>query len=161
MISVADLTEWLKAEAGDADLIADLEAAAVELVSRYTGRYFGAAGTITEYLSWRGGTLQLANEPTGAVTLSERSSDGSWSAVDTSGYYVDGRLVFMTGAVPLTVSHLRAQYTAGYASGAEPEVAKQAVRILVATWFENREAVVVGVAADEVPMSVQMLLRAL
>jgi len=57
-----------------------------------------------------------------------------------------------TAAVTLT-------YVAGYATRAEiPERAKQAVMMLVGHWFENRETVVVGTTASEVPLAVQALL---
>jgi uncharacterized phiE125 gp8 family phage protein len=64
---------------------------------------------------------------------------------------------------------VRVVFTAGYASGDSggspvdlaanvPEIAKLAIKMLVAHWFENREAVLVGDQAQEVPFAVKVLM---
>ena len=40
-----------------------------------------------------------------------------------------------------------------------PETIRQAIRMLVAHWYENRTAVVVGVSTAELPMAVQALIN--
>ncbi len=63
---------------------------------------------------------------------------------------------------PSTRSQLNAvtiTYTAGYGAAAVvPKAIKQAILMLVAHWFENREPVVVGTITSEVPMTVKALL---
>lgn len=51
-------------------------------------------------------------------------------------------------------------FVAGYGAAAAnvPEPIRTALKILVATWYENREALVTGTIATQLPLSVQMLL---
>ena len=50
-------------------------------------------------------------------------------------------------------------YVSGYASAAAvPENFKQAMRMLIAHWFEYREPIIVGGAVSNVPLSVETLL---
>lgn len=51
-------------------------------------------------------------------------------------------------------------YTAGYgaAGTAVPRPLRQAMLLLVSHWFENREAVISGTIASELPLAVKMLL---
>jgi uncharacterized phiE125 gp8 family phage protein len=50
-------------------------------------------------------------------------------------------------------------FVAGYANGdAVPKHLLQAVYLLVGHWYENRETVIVGMTANNVPMAVQALL---
>lgn len=46
----------------------------------------------------------------------------------------------------------------GESQGPVPEALKQAVRMLVGHWYENREASVVGVAAQPLPMGVDAIV---
>ena len=51
------------------------------------------------------------------------------------------------------------RYVAGYGNGVDvPAPIRSAMAILVGTWYENREATVVGMAANEVPFSVEAML---
>lgn len=51
-------------------------------------------------------------------------------------------------------------YTAGYgaAATAVPKAIKQAIMIMVAHWYENREPIITGTIVAEVPMSANALL---
>ncbi|TVQ59914.1 MAG: hypothetical protein EA379_09545 [Phycisphaerales bacterium] len=56
---------------------------------------------------------------------------------------------------------VRITYTAGYADAASvPRNTMHALRLLVAHWYEHREAVVVGTITANVPMTVDALLAA-
>jgi uncharacterized phiE125 gp8 family phage protein len=57
------------------------------------------------------------------------------------------------------IGYVLVEYTAGYATvPLVPARAKQAVRMLVGHWYENRESVVIGGGAPlEVPQAVEML----
>lgn len=160
MIPVADLVTALNAEPGDATYIAQLLAAAVEYINEPGGRYFGSIAEVTENVVWRGGTFQLASEPVDGVFAVTKWSGSAWEAVDTAGYVLDGRLVFAdTPDLRYGRSHLRVTYEAGYEEIGEewdaPEDIKQAVRMLVAHWFTNRE----GTTSDEVKEGINMVLR--
>jgi uncharacterized phiE125 gp8 family phage protein len=61
---------------------------------------------------------------------------------------------YLTNAVTVT-------YVAGYASAAlVPESTKQAIKLLAAHYWENREAVVVGTITAVLPLAVEALLSA-
>ena len=64
---------------------------------------------------------------------------------------------------PYPVSSVRIRYTAGYKTGGPdclkiPEEIKQALKLLIGHFYENRESVVVGTVANKVPFSVEALL---
>jgi uncharacterized phiE125 gp8 family phage protein len=48
-------------------------------------------------------------------------------------------------------------YTAGYAVGEEPPELIQAMLLLIAHWYDNREAVTVGEVSEELKLAVQSL----
>lgn len=62
--------------------------------------------------------------------------------------------LFADTAMPVTLS-----FTAGYGGeAAVPSPIKQAIRLLVSHWFENREAVQSGASSVELPMGVSALI---
>lgn len=167
MISTADLQDWMKAEDADAPVLRQLEEAAVKAIEQMTGRYYGVEDTITEVIPFRGFPLTLANEPNGGVITTLEQWDGSaYTTVDAANYYVWNSFVFSEGSWDtLSLTRFRVTYPAGYTVDPldadvwdAPEDIKLAVKLLVGHYFENRESVVVGTTASEVPMSVQMLV---
>jgi len=57
---------------------------------------------------------------------------------------------------------VRIAVVAGYANqAAVPEMAKHAIRLLVAHWYENREGVINGTISSDVKLTVEALLRSL
>jgi hypothetical protein len=166
MIPVYDLVEWLKAEPEDFDRIEALRHAAVAFVNEPGGRRFQASGAVVDNIAWTGGAFLLSTEPAGAVTFTRWESSG-WAEVDSTGFVIDGRLVYGYGLTwygGSTPVHLRASYTGGYAVDPvdasafdAPEDIKQAVRMLVADWYRNPEGV--GEVTDEVAVGVNAILR--
>lgn len=163
MISVDELVEYVRADEADYDRIEYLRDAAVAYINEPGGRYFGPTATITETIVWRGGVFQLANTPLGALTIT-RANGAAWDAVDTTGWIIDGRLVYGYGITAPTTgaAHFRVSYEAGYAPGfdgayAAPDDIKQAVRMLVAHWYRHPEAV--GETTEEVDWAVSAILR--
>lgn len=78
----------------------------------------------------------------GIVGLVANKKDQSWPETE------DERL-----------SAVEVKFVCGYgAASAVPEAIKSAIKVLVATWYENREAIVVGVMASKVPNTVSLLL---
>lgn len=171
MISAASLVEWLNAEAEDETLIGSLRDAAVAYINEPGGKYFGAVATITDRLNWGGGTFLLSNEPIdGTYTVTEW--DGSaWAAVDTSNYVLDGRLIYadestLTFTTRTTPRRFRIEYQAGYTLNADgetlddaPEDVKQAVRMIVADWYRNREGKAENRVSAEINVAVDAILR--
>lgn len=168
MITVNDLMDWLNAEEADRELVTSLRASAIEYINEPGGRYFGPVRTITDFVVSRGGTFLLSNEPKDGVFTVERHDSGAWSAVDISEYVRDGRLIY--GASPSrfgsSYSHLKVTYQAGFEEyppegeeGGAPEDVKQAVKMLVAHWFLNRETAVVGSTSAEIAHGVNDIMR--
>lgn len=167
MIADEDLLAFTNADEGDLALLRSLERAAVEYVNEAGGPYFGVEAEQVETLLYRGGAFRLASEPTGDVVLEEEVSPGVWQA--WADFARVGRMVYPRGARRLSGAvFLRATYPAGYEVDEEdpsvwsaPELIQQAVRMLVAHWYLNRETVVVGTTSNEVQMGVRDIIRRL
>lgn len=167
MISDAELLAWTRADAADTATLRLLEKAAIQAVQQITGRYHGVTATITEIIRFRGFPLTLANDPIGGVITSLEQWDGStWTTVTASNYSVWNSFVFSEGSwSTLSLTRFRATYQAGYTVDgvdanvwAAPDDVKQAVRLLVGSWFENRENTIVGTISTELEVGVKMLL---
>lgn len=174
MISTADLQDWMKAEDVDAPVLRILEEAAIKTVQKQTGRYWGVTATQTEIIRFVSWPLPVANAPIGGVLTSlEQWNGNAWALVDASNYYVDGCFIWPNASYtwppsyqyPYSPLRFRVIYSAGYtvdASDADvwpaPDDIKQAVRHLVGNWFENREAVVIGMITSDVKLTVDYLL---
>ena len=52
------------------------------------------------------------------------------------------------------------RFTLGYANaGAVPEDIKLAIKLLLATWYENRQTVVTGTQVNDIPMTYQFIME--
>lgn len=166
MISTADLRDWTKAEAADDAVLRRLEVAAVAYCQNVTGKYLGVRAEVTDSIRFHGWPLQLANDPIGATITAFQEWDGSaWSAVDVTSYYLDGSFIWPETWRPTNARRFRVIYNAGYTVDlgdanvwAAPEGIKQAVRLLVGHWYENREAVGVATTSVEIQLGVEALL---
>lgn len=170
MISTQDLQDWMKADDADAPMLRILEEAAVKAAERITGRYLGVTATRTETIRFKNWPLALQNDPIGGVVTSVSQWDGSaYGAVDASSYYVDGSLIYSNASfIPSIVEtgrRFQVVYQAGYTVDAldadvwaAPSDIRMAVMLTVGHWFENREAVIVGTNAIEIPFSARVLL---
>ena len=70
----------------------------------------------------------------------------------------------VNGELPTLADRINAvavQYTVGYgaASTAVPDGIKQAVLLTIGNWYENRQTVITGRTATELPLSSQYLLN--
>jgi uncharacterized phiE125 gp8 family phage protein len=117
-----------------------------------------------------GGNVEIRKAPflavTSVVTLDEADAPTTWAA---SNYYVTkrhgfGHIVKKAGAVwpILTIRSDGAiviTFTAGYGPNASdvPMAIRQALKMTVAHWYENREAV--GENMQEIPQGAMVLLR--
>lgn len=139
----------------DDALLEDYERAAVDYVERLTGRRWGAAGEVVQIERWSGGAVMLNDEPQGAVTVEESADGVTWATL--SDVVFAGRLAYLP-RYPVAPRFLRLTYPAGYGADA-PETIKQAVRLLVGHWYENRESVIVGRTSKEIEHTVSALVR--
>jgi uncharacterized phiE125 gp8 family phage protein len=93
---------------------------------------------------------------------------GGSVTLDAASYSVDvlsepARLVLKGAVPPIEARALNAfeiAFAAGYGDEADdvPGPVRQALKLLVAHWFERREPVVLGLGAQEVPATVAALL---
>jgi uncharacterized phiE125 gp8 family phage protein len=171
-ISLAEAKAHLRIDANDEDaLLGSLITAARMVVERTL-----SLALITEswslYLDgWpRSGTIVLPIQPVQVVTaVRVYDPDDTSSTVNSETYSIDvlsepARLVLSAGAVQLSPARLlnafEVAFTAGYGDEASdvPQPIRHAIKLLVAHWFEHREPVVLGAAAQEVPATVAGLL---
>lgn len=171
MISTADLQDWMKADGADAPMLRILEEAAVKAAERITGRYLGVEAAQIEIIRFKNWPLTLKNDPVGGVITSLSQWDGStYALVDAANYYVDGSFIYSNASFvypPIIPDPQRFQvvYQAGYTVDAgdadvwaAPEDIRMAVMLMVGHWHENRESVIVGTNAIEVPLTSRALL---
>lgn len=163
MLTVEELIDWLRADPADAETIEDLRAAAIAHVQNETGMKFGTAGEVVETHAYTGGAIALSGVPDPDASFSvEKWTGSAWEVVDEGSWYLDGAFVRPAQSswvdFRTETPRFRVTYTTGFVEGLQPEPVKQAVRILVAHWFEHREAIITGTIATVVKLSVDRLL---
>jgi uncharacterized phiE125 gp8 family phage protein len=171
-ISLAETKAHLRIDGSDEDaLLSSLIVAARAFVEKALAR-----ALITEIWSlyldaWpRSGWIALPIAPVQSVTaVRVYDPEDVASVVETGSYSVDAlsepaRLVLSSGAAqmlpPRRLNAYEVAFTAGYGDDASdvPEPIRQALKLLVAHWFEHREPVVLGELPQEVPATVAGLL---
>ena len=94
-------------------------------------------------------------------------SDGTTLGLDLAGFALDkisapARLTFTRGALPAPerpVAGIEIDVTCGYGDAADvPEALRQAIRLLVAHWYENRGLIAVGHEVAMLPQTVASLI---
>ena len=166
IVSLAMVKVFCSVDAEDTEfgaLFELLRDAAVATVEGATGKLLA----VTPGLVWRGdfpspylARLQLARGPLVSVgAIGGIASDGSPVTLEADDYIVrmGGSWLAPHAAWPLgwRGGSVEIEFTAGFEQAPKPLV--QAVLMLVAYWFANREAVVTGMIATELPMGLPML----
>ncbi len=116
------------------------------------------------------GVVNIPMRPVTAVTaVRVRASDGTPSVVPTATYVFEGaglppRLVPASGALPnpgRAAGGIEIDFTAGFGTtaGSVPEPIRQALKLLVAHWYEHRDPVEIGDPATAIPPAVSALLK--
>jgi uncharacterized phiE125 gp8 family phage protein len=120
--------------------------------------------------AWPAGqAVELPIRPVQSVdALKVSRADGTQVTVPPSQYHVDGaanpaRIVYAPSALPMpgTIAQgIAVELTAGFGPvpADVPPPVRQALMMLVAHWFENREPVVIGAQAVAIPETVSSLL---
>lgn len=169
-LSLDEARAFLRVETGDDDeVIAALIAGARRHVEAQTRR-----ALITQ--SWRlvldawpdDGRIAVRPAPLRALTAARvYDADGGTLALDTQAFVPDlgaSALAFMAWTLPAPgrlAAGLELDVIVGYGDGARdvPEPLRQAVRLLVAHWYENRGLVLAGAAPTALlPATVAALL---
>ena len=173
-VSVAEAKAWLRLDHAHEDaLVGALVAAARDLCERHTGLALAPQ-------SWRmaidgrhldglaaGRPVELMRPPFGALLEAEALlADGATAAVPLDTFVATGVdpcfLRLRAGkSLPAGTVELRVTYSAAPAAPCPP-AARQAIRMLVAQWYESREAAApAGFELREPPNAVAALLHKL
>jgi uncharacterized phiE125 gp8 family phage protein len=186
-VSVAAAQAHLRLDAdAEAELLAALVAGAREVAETMTGRALVTQSWTVSLDGWADGAggrpaglapaprcarlaLALPRPPLISVeTVTTFDADGAGSVWAPSAYFVDraaapGRIVRLRGAPWPTpgrpLGGIEIAFTAGYGDAASvPAALRQAILLLVAHWFENREPVPPRTIGAPVPAAVYGLL---
>jgi len=174
IVSTSDLKEHLKITFSDDDNYIDaLESAAVGMVEQYTNRFllqtqlyqYGNKFSDLEILFK---SPAMPNAVATPVAL-EYKNGGSWASVTSTDYeYVNAiqpaRLYAGENWSSPTTDDIfqawRFTYFVGYASASDiPSALIQAIKITVADMYENRQSVIVGKIASEIPKTAEYLMN--
>lgn len=118
------------------------------------------------------GEIELPRPPAVAVeSITYIDTAGEEQTLDADAYRVDvdsepARITPAYGTTwPATLrvtNAVKVTYTAGYSDAAAiPPQAKQAMMLLVSTWYENRETVVVGTVAAPVEVAFKAIIASI
>ena len=174
-LSVIEAKDHLRVDGDDDEvLIAAYIKAAREFAEAYTGRtLINTVYTLSlDKFPTSSDAIEIPAAPLASVTsISYVDTDGATDSMDSSDYRVDtssepGRITVAYGnSWPSTrdiTNAVSIVYTGGYGTSRDdvPEGIRMAMRLLVGHMYENREAVVIGTAANELPLAVESLLDA-
>lgn len=149
-----------------------LEAAAVALIERQTGKYFGPVRTRTEYVLGTGSGMLYLEGPVATdvydvaliTSVNEAAyAGGEQTEIDLDeddGFVVREEVLYRKGGGVWSRGYeYEVVYQQGYDPGEEPADIRQAVMQLVTHWFDNR-APVSEAAMHEVPLGVSDVIAA-
>jgi len=164
-VSVIEARKHLRVDLDDDDVeIYNLIARATEYAESYTGRVFTDA-VWTRYIDngWPG-VIVVDRRPLVSIdTVKYIDTTGSQQTLAASQYRTDliaGRITPAYGvswpSVRSITNTIEVAYTAGYGTtaspvGVVPEDIKHAILLLVGSWLENKEDVIKGTIASEMP----------
>lgn len=173
-VSLAEVKNHLRVDVSDDDtLIGGLIQAAREYIEETTHRALVTQTWTLSLENWpRGDRIVLPRPPAISVTsVVYIDSDGDSNTFAAANYNVDtvcepGELVLAYGCswpsgTLRPMSPITVIYQAGYGAAAlVPQHLKQAILLLAAHWYENRETSVTGagVLSSEVPFTVESLI---
>tara|TARA_R110002110_G_scaffold24174_8_gene90973 strand:+ start:741 stop:1304 length:564 start_codon:yes stop_codon:yes gene_type:complete len=116
--------------------------------------------------AWPGAVVTLPLAPVSAITAVTMNDAGAPRTVAPALYDTalegDAPRLVANGVWPVPsrrVGGIHIDFTAGYGEAADvPAPLRQAILLLVAHWFENREPVSIGDTAGQLPLSVSALI---
>ena len=170
IFTTAEAKDFLKVDTTADDTIIDnLVAAATESCQIYTNQYF-INTVVTQYSdNWKE-FYSLYKSPVSSIThVKYYDKDDSLQTLASSNYILDDTYeparigIAVDGELPNVADRINAvqvKYTVGYgtASTDVPEGIRTAIILTVGNWYENRQSVITGRTATELPLSSQYLL---
>lgn len=174
-VTLAEMKTHLRVDSditGEDTLIESLTQTARELVEEQTGRgLLEQVWTMTfDDFPGRDGAIEMTRHPVVSIdSIKYDDEDGQEVTLAEAAYYVvkdaDRCLVFPAPDTewPYTqegkAGNVRIEFTVGYEDAASvPGALKTAIKLLCGHWFANRESVVVGTVASDVPQTISFLL---
>ena len=171
LFTTAQAKAHLKVDVSDDDTIIDnLVLAATQSCEIFTNQYF-IDTVVTQYSDTWSDIYQLYKSPVDSIThIKYYDSDDSLQTLSSSNYILDGASkparigIAVDGELPNLSDRINAvevKYTVGYgtASTDVPEGIRQAVLLTIGNFYQNRESVITGRTATELPLSSQYLLE--
>lgn len=141
--------------------------AAREQAEKFTGRAIGAQ-TIEYALDGFPGSFRLPVDPVTSITsVKYVDTDGVEQTIEASNYALDDyqRPAWLLPAydyqwpTPRAVANsVKVRFVAGWTPSSVPVAIKQAVLLIVGHLFQNREQLIVGTIATEMPWGAERLL---
>ena len=171
LFTTTEAKDFLKVDTtADDTLIDSLIKAATQSCQIFTNRYF-LTTTVTQYSDKWDGIYTLYKSPVLGIThIKYFDSNDTEQTLASSNYILDNvsqpaRIgIAVNGTLPDLADRINAvhiEYKVGYGitSDLVPEGIKQAVLITIGNWYENRQSVITGRTATELPLSSQYLLE--
>ena len=170
IITTEEAKEHLKVDTtADDTLIGNLIAAAVQSAQIYTNRFFLTTQIIQYGDKWEDIKVLFKSKVINVVSVKYYDSDNSLQTLSTDVWLADtkhqpARIGLKPNkdfpALADRINAVEVTYKVGYGDTAAdvPQGIKQAVLLTIGNWYQNREEVVVGRIATELPKSAQYLL---
>ena len=171
LFTTAEAKDFLKVDTtADDSLIDSLIKAATQSCQIFTNRYF-LTTVVTQYSDKWDGIYTLYKSPVIGIThIKYFDSNDTEQTLASSNYILDSvsqpaRIgIAINGTLPDLADRINAvhvEYKVGYGLTSDfvPEGIKQAVLITIGNWYENRQTVITGRTATELPLSSQYLLE--
>lgn len=171
LFTTAEAKDFLKVDTtADDTLIDSLIKAATQSCQIFTNRYF-LDTTVTQYSDNWFEFYRLYKSPVISIThVKYYDTNDTLQTLASSNYILDNisqpaRIgISVDGTLPNLADRINAvevKYSVGYGelSSDVPEGIKQAVLITIGNWYENRQTVITGRTATELPLSSQYLLE--
>lgn len=169
-VSVSDLKDHLNLTLADDDtMLANVVVAARQYVERFIGRPIVNTTFDLHYDAFPAGAITLPKAPVTSVTsVKYLDPNGVETTLSGGSYTADihsdpGRIVPGADGWPDTDDVPNAvvvRFVAGHGAAADdvPLTLRQAVLLIAAHWYENREASLVGVSGQSLPLGVDAIL---
>lgn len=171
ILTTSEVKDHLRVDVSTDDtLISNLIKAATQSAEIFTNRYFIETEVWMYADNWNEVSPLLKSPVSEIVLIKYYDSDDTQQTLAQSVYNED--LGYKPARITLAVDKswptlstrsapLQVRYKIGYGTAASdvPEGIKQAVLLTIGNWYENRQEVVVGRVANELPKSAQYLLK--
>ena len=171
LFTTAEAKDFLKVDTtADDTLIDNLIKAATQSCEEYTNQYF-LDTLVTQYSDNWLEVYRLYKSPVSTLThIKYYDSTDTLQTLTASNYILDNvskpaRIgLAVDGKLPTLADRINAvevKYTVGYGENSTdvPDGIKQAVLLTIGNWYENRQTVITGRTATELPLSSQYLLN--